>query len=91
VCSSDLTGLHFYDIEKLLIAFNALIDQGHSVVVIEHNTEVIKCADHLIDIGPVGGENGGHILFEGTPEKLIEVKENATGMYLGEKLKTLIH
>jgi excinuclease ABC subunit A len=85
------TGLHFYDIEKLLIAFNALIDQGHSVVVIEHNTEVIKCADHLIDIGPVGGENGGHILFEGTPEKLIEVKENATGMYLGEKLKTLTH
>jgi excinuclease ABC subunit A len=85
------TGLHFYDIEKLLIAFNALIDQGHSIVVIEHNTEVIKCADHLIDIGPVGGENGGHILFEGTPEKLIEVKENATGVYLGGKLKTLIH
>jgi excinuclease ABC subunit A len=85
------TGLHFYDIEKLLIAFNALIDQGHSIVVIEHNTEVIKCADHLIDIGPVGGENGGHILFEGTPEKLIEVKEIATGVYLGGKLKTLIH
>jgi len=85
------TGLHFYDIEKLLIAFNALIDQGHSVVVIEHNTEVIKCADYIIDIGPVGGENGGHILFKGTPEKLIEEKENATGMFLQEKIKKLIH
>ncbi len=81
------TGLHFYDIEKLLIAFNALIDQGHSVVVIEHNTEVIKCADYVIDIGPVGGENGGHILFEGTPEKLIEEKENTTGIFLQEKMK----
>ena len=85
------TGLHFYDIEKLLIAFNALIDQGHSVVVIEHNTEVIKCADYIIDIGPVGGENGGHILFEGTPEKLIEEKENTTGMFLQEKIKKIIH
>jgi excinuclease ABC subunit A len=81
------TGLHFYDIEKLLIAFNALIDQGHSVVVIEHNTEVIKCADYIIDIGPVGGENGGHIQFEGTPEKLTEEKYNTTGMFLQEKLK----
>ena len=81
------TGLHFYDIEKLLIAFNALIDQGHSVVVIEHNTEVVKCADYIIDIGPVGGENGGHIQFEGTPEKLTEEKYNTTGMFLQEKLK----
>jgi excinuclease ABC subunit A len=80
------TGLHFYDIEKLLIAFNALIDQGHSVVVIEHNTEVIKCADYIIDIGPVGGENGGHIQFEGKPEELVKLRDNATGRFLEEKL-----
>jgi excinuclease ABC subunit A len=81
------TGLHFYDIEKLLIAFNALIDRGHSVVVIEHNTEVIKCADHLIDIGPMGGENGGYILFEGTPEEILKSDENSTAMFLAEKFK----
>ncbi|MBU3658289.1 MAG: excinuclease ABC subunit A [Flavobacteriales bacterium] len=80
------TGLHFYDIEKLLIAFNALIDQGHSVVVIEHNTEVIKCADYIIDIGPVGGENGGNIQFEGNPEELVKLGENATARFLREKL-----
>jgi excinuclease ABC subunit A len=80
------TGLHFYDIEKLLIAFNALIDQGHSVVVIEHNTEVIKCADYIIDIGPVGGENGGNIQFEGNPEELVKFGENTTAMFLKEKL-----
>lgn len=82
------TGLHFYDIDKLLIAFNALIDQGHSVVVIEHNTEVIKCADYVIDIGPVGGENGGSIQFEGNPEDLIKLKENITAQFLVEKLKS---
>ncbi len=80
------TGLHFYDIDKLLIAFNALIDQGHSVVVIEHNTEVIKCADYIIDIGPVGGENGGNIQFAGTPEHLVKIHENPTAMFLKEKL-----
>ncbi|NCA22359.1 MAG: hypothetical protein EBS86_14640, partial [Crocinitomicaceae bacterium] len=81
------TGLHFYDIEKLLIAFNALIDRGHSVVVIEHNTEVIKCADHLIDIGPVGGENGGLVLFQGTPEEILKSDKNSTAKYLAEKFK----
>jgi len=80
------TGLHFYDIEKLLIAFNALIEQGHSVVVIEHNTEVIKCADYIIDIGPVGGGNGGTIQFEGNPEELVKFGENITAMFLKEKL-----
>jgi excinuclease ABC subunit A len=80
------TGLHFYDIEKLLIAFNALIDQGHSVVVIEHNTEVIKCADYIIDIGPVGGENGGNVQFAGNPEELVKLGENTTAMFLKEKL-----
>jgi excinuclease ABC subunit A len=80
------TGLHFYDIDKLIIAFNALIDRGHSVIVIEHNMEVIKCADWIIDLGPVGGENGGNILFEGTPENLTKEKGNSTGEFLREKL-----
>ena len=76
------TGLHFYDIEKLLLAFNALIYQGHSILVIEHNTEVFKCADHIIDLGPEGGENGGYILFEGTPEALLKESKNETARFL---------
>lgn len=80
------TGLHFYDIDKLIIAFNGLIERGHSVIVIEHNMEVIKCADWIIDLGPVGGENGGNILFEGTPENLAKEKDNSTGEFLKQKL-----
>jgi excinuclease ABC subunit A len=79
------TGLHFYDIEKLLIAFQALLDKGHSLVVIEHNMEVIKCADHIIDLGPDGGENGGSLLFEGHPRDLAKSKDNQTGIYLKSK------
>jgi excinuclease ABC subunit A len=80
------TGLHFHDIDKLIIAFNSLIDAGHSIVVIEHNTEVIKCADYIIDLGPEGGKNGGNILFTGTPEALIKQTENSTGQFLKPKL-----
>jgi excinuclease ABC subunit A len=80
------TGLHFYDIEKLLIAFNRLVDDGHSIIVIEHNMEVIKSADWIIDIGPDGGDNGGNIVAEGTPEELITVAASFTGKYLAEKL-----
>ncbi len=80
------TGLHFHDIDKLIIAFNALVDAGHSIVIIEHNTEVIKCADWIIDLGPEGGLKGGNILFAGTPEELSLQKENATGHYLKDKL-----
>ena len=80
------TGLHFYDIEKLVIAFNALIDNGHSILVIEHNMEVIKCADYIVDLGPVGGDKGGYILFEGSPEELAALEGNSTGFYLREKL-----
>lgn len=76
------TGLHFYDIEKLLNALNALIDVGHSVIVIEHNTDVMKCADWIIDLGPEGGDKGGNILFSGTPENLLKMKENKTAKYL---------
>ena len=78
------TGLHFHDIKKLLHSINALIDQGHTVIIIEHNTEVIKSADWVIDIGPEGGERGGNITFEGTPEAVMEVKDNYTAKYLRE-------
>ncbi|MCO5260706.1 MAG: excinuclease ABC subunit UvrA [Crocinitomicaceae bacterium] len=81
------TGLHFHDIEKLIIALNRLIDVGHSVIVIEHNKEVIKCADWVIDLGPEGGELGGNIVFSGTPEDLIHYKESYTGMFLKEVLE----
>ncbi|MCH2230150.1 MAG: excinuclease ABC subunit UvrA [Crocinitomicaceae bacterium] len=80
------TGLHFHDVNKLVIAFNELINAGHSIVVIEHNMDVIKCADHIIDIGPEGGFNGGNIIFTGTPEEIIECNESFTGTYLKEKL-----
>lgn len=80
------TGLHFHDIQKLLDAFNALVEIGHSVLVIEHNLDVIKSADYVIDLGKEGGINGGHLLFQGTPEELIKVEESYTGQYLKEKL-----
>ena len=82
------TGLHFHDIERLLWAFNELIDQGHSIVVIEHNLEVIKCADHVIDLGPEGGDGGGWIIATGTPEQVSRVENSHTGVYLRPYLKT---
>jgi excinuclease ABC subunit A len=80
------TGLHFHDIRKLLESFNALIDKGHSVIVIEHNPEVIKCADIVIDLGPEGGEEGGYLIFEGAPEELVKCENSYTGKYLKGKL-----
>lgn len=80
------TGLHFHDIKKLLKAFDALIAHGHTVIVIEHNLDVAKCADYIIDLGPDGGDRGGELVFSGTPEKLIECKNSVTGHYLKEKL-----
>ena len=80
------TGLHFHDIQKLLDAFNALIKQGHSVTIIEHNTEIIKCADWVIDLGPEGGDEGGKIIYQGIPENLVNCKESYMGMYLKNKL-----
>jgi excinuclease ABC subunit A len=76
------TGLHFHDIKKLLKSFDALIEQGHSVVVIEHNTDVIKSADWVIDLGPEAGDNGGYLVFEGTPANLKAKKESRTGKFL---------
>lgn len=76
------TGLHFHDIDKLIIAFNRLVDAGHSIIVIEHNGEVIKCADWVIDLGPEGGVNGGQVVFTGTPEELVQCKQSYTGQHL---------
>lgn len=81
------TGLHFHDIKKLMKSFNALVEQGNTIIVIEHNMDVIKCADWIIDIGPEGGEKGGNIVFEGTPEGLASSKSSHTGKFLKGKLK----
>jgi excinuclease ABC subunit A len=80
------TGLHFHDIKTLLKAFDALLENGHSIVIIEHNLEVIKCADHVIDLGPEGGNKGGNVVCTGTPETIAECTESYTGRFLKEKL-----
>ncbi|HET7817766.1 MAG TPA: excinuclease ABC subunit UvrA, partial [Bacteroidia bacterium] len=80
------TGLHFHDVKKLLYALNRLVDEGNSLIVIEHNMDVIKCADHIIDLGPEGGDAGGNIVFEGTPEALAKCKESITGKFMKAKL-----
>jgi excinuclease ABC subunit A len=80
------TGLHFHDIKTLMNSFNRLISNGHTIVIIEHNLDVIKCADHIIDIGPEGGDRGGYLVFAGTPEEIINCVESYTGHYLKAKL-----
>lgn len=80
------TGLHFHDIKRLLAAFDALIQRGHSIIVIEHNMDVIKSADYIIDLGPDGGDKGGNLVFAGTPEALVECGESITARYLKEKI-----
>ena len=80
------TGLHFHDIKKLLKALNDLVEQGDSVIIIEHNMEVIKCADHIIDLGPDGGEAGVQIYFEGSPEEMVQLENNPTAYYLSQKI-----
>ena len=81
------TGLHFHDIERLLAAFNALIERGHSILIIEHNMEIIKCADYVIDMGPDGGDRGGEIVAAGTPEQIAANETSLTGKFLKEKLQ----
>lgn len=86
VFDEPTTGLHFHDIKKLLASFDALIEKGHSIIVIEHNLDLIKCADWIIDLGPEGGENGGQLLAVGTPEEIVKNKKSVTGHYLKDKL-----
>jgi len=78
--------LHFHDIKTLLKAFNALIERGHTIVIIEHNMDIIKCADHLIDLGPEGGEKGGFVVCTGTPEQVAGCAESYTGQFLKGKV-----
>jgi excinuclease ABC subunit A len=80
------TGLHFHDIQRLLDAFNALIARGHTILIIEHNMEIIKCADHVIDMGPDGGDRGGQLVACGTPEEIAANPNSLTGKYLKDKL-----
>ena len=81
------TGLHFHDIRTLLTSFDRLISLGHTVVIIEHNLDVVKCADHVIDIGPEGGDAGGNLVIAGTPEQVADCPQSHTGHYLREKLQ----
>ena len=87
VFDEPTTGLHFHDIHKLMDSLNALIDRGHTVLIIEHNMDVIKFADNIIDLGPEGGSEGGYLVFEGTPEALVQCGNSHTGRFLAEKLK----
>jgi len=80
------TGLHFHDINKLVASFNALIENGHTVIVIEHNLDLIKVADYIVDLGKEGGKNGGNLIFQGNPEDLVNIKDSYTGYYLKEKI-----
>jgi len=82
VFDEPTTGLHFFDIKTLIKAFDSLIEKGHTVIIIEHNLDVIKQADHIIDLGPEGGENGGEVIFEGTPEEIKKCSRSITGKYL---------
>ena len=86
VFDEPTTGLHFHDIHKLMSSLNALIERGHSVLIIEHNMDVIKCADYVIDLGPEGGKEGGRIVCTGTPEQVVKCPESYTGHYLERKI-----
>jgi excinuclease ABC subunit A len=87
VLDEPTTGLHFEDVRKLLLVLSSLVDKGNTVIVIEHNLDVIKSADWLIDLGPEGGSGGGHVLFSGTPETLAKLEGNYTGAFLRETLE----
>ncbi len=87
VFDEPTTGLHFHDIKKLMEAFDALLQRGHTIVIIEHNMDVIKCADHIIDLGPEGGDKGGYLVASGTPEEVAACPESYTGQYLAQKMR----
>ena len=87
ILDEPTTGLHPYDIEKLIRVLNRLVDNGNSVVVIEHNLDVIKSADYIIDLGPEGGDKGGNLVFEGTPDEIVSCKDSYTGIYLAREME----
>ena len=82
ILDEPTTGLHFADVKQLLTVLNKLVDQGNTMLIIEHNLDVIKIADHIIDLGPEGGDRGGNIIFSGVPEEIVNCKESYTGRYL---------
>ena len=86
IVDEPTTGLHFHDIHKLMSSLNALIERGHSVLIIEHNMDVIKCADYVIDLGPEGGKAGGQLVCAGTPEEIAACEASYTGRFLRDKL-----
>ncbi|MDR2724644.1 MAG: excinuclease ABC subunit A, partial [Candidatus Adiutrix sp.] len=88
ILDEPTTGLHFEDIKKLLEVLQRLVDQGNTVIVIEHNLDVVKCADHIIDLGPEGGDGGGEIIAAGPPEAVARIKASHTGRFLAKALKT---
>ena len=87
ILDEPTTGLHIADVHKLLEVLSALCDSGNTVIVIEHNMDVIKVVDHIIDLGPEGGDKGGKIVFEGTPEEIVKCKKSYTGQFLKKHLK----
>nr|MCR5009172.1 ABC-ATPase UvrA [Oribacterium sp.] len=87
ILDEPTTGLHFADVHKLVVMLDKLAQSGNTVIVIEHNLDVIKCADYIIDIGPEGGEKGGTVIAKGTPEEVAKVKESYTGHYIKKYLK----
>jgi excinuclease ABC subunit A len=86
ILDEPTTGLHVSDIEKLLVSINRLVDSGHTVLVIEHNLDVIKSADYIIDLGPDGGDHGGEVVAAGTPESVAKISKSFTGVYLAKEL-----
>jgi excinuclease ABC subunit A len=89
ILDEPTTGLHFADVEKLLSVLNRLVEKGHTVLVIEHNLEVIKFADYIIDLGPEGGDEGGRVVAEGSPEEIVNNHQSHTGRYLRQVLKAV--
>lgn len=87
ILDEPTTGLHSYDVQNLLNVLNRIVDNGDTVIVIEHNLDVIKCADYIIDLGPDGGKNGGNIIASGTPEQVAQITNSYTGQYLKKILK----
>ena len=87
ILDEPTTGLHFQDIKLLIDVVNKLVDRGNSVLIIEHNLDVVKMADHIIDLGPEGGDGGGQILFEGTPEEMIKIKNSHTAKFLKTEME----